>query len=458
MKQLVLFFTTCIALPYFLQSTENKPHPERYCQSIEDTQKHYLTCLFAGKQTSQKYGTIIVTVEEPEEEHAISYQPGTFELFDKMNQDIDDDDSGTFDFSSINHKTFKWLQTFLDLYSEPLPERISDNPQYQYIKRNPLDDYASLVRTADFFQADQEKIGLLYALILTDNELCTKFHFNKDGVCTNKLETKNLQIGLRSIMHHRLFNKDDYNAGQASHWTYCKTTYQVIADKICQTIKKYYPKSDIRKNLYTPYKDIPQYKIAIRKNKKGKFSFSTTSRHQYNHTEILIWANGLFNLPYTEDPEFPLVKLSLLANNIFNIRLLSLTHYPFLRHLNLGDNNITTIESDAFVALPFLKVIYLNDNNIETLPPDLFRNQKKLQRLSLNSNELETIPSELFSPLENLKHLDLEKNSLKEVSSINFANCLQLHIINLINNPLSDKEKERFKEQFKDRSVSLYIR
>lgn len=135
-----------------------------------------------------------------------------------------------------------------------------------------------------------------------------------------------------------------------------------------------------------------------------------------------------------------------------------------LRTLEIQFNTISHLNHDVFQKLHSLEVLLASDNQIESLPLQLFKRSPNVHTIDLSNNLISDVPPGIFSTndapdtinfssnrLENidwvvhtdssLRELYLGDNSLSSLPDITFKFCVNLAILELQNNALTEFPK-----------------
>ncbi|PVD33554.1 hypothetical protein C0Q70_04811 [Pomacea canaliculata] len=114
---------------------------------------------------------------------------------------------------------------------------------------------------------------------------------------------------------------------------------------------------------------------------------------------------------------------------------------PKLSFLQLDDNNFSNV-TDAklqqlFHRIPMLTTVYLGNSRIKTITSDTFKGIPHVQELSLYSNAIEDLPDGVFDHLVNLTILRVDNNRLSEIRETTFSGSTRqrLRQLDLSNNP-----------------------
>ena len=160
----------------------------------------------------------------------------------------------------------------------------------------------------------------------------------------------------------------------------------------------------------------------------------------FSHLTILLLNNNhIVNFGIAFKPLISLTVLNLSFNKIIFIYEYSFKYNVNLRELAINSNPIVNIHRKSFRKLTKLTHLRINGTFLNYLPFGLFKTNSMLiiltLRMSINKISLDT-----FNFLCNLKELDLAYNGLQitDFSRYIFAGLINLEIINLENNFLSD--------------------
>lgn len=172
-----------------------------------------------------------------------------------------------------------------------------------------------------------------------------------------------------------------------------------------------------------------------------------------------------------------------LSSNCFKLHTKCFGGLINLEMLNLRQNNLQEINEDTFEDLKNLKTLYLDSNNLKILKPGLFESMPNLTKLSVANNQLFNIDKRVLANLKQLKTLCLAKNMLNESSFNNgvlwnlesleslflcdnrlssrldesaFKGLINLEILNLENNNLSNVSENVFTKMTKLKCVYMY--
>ena len=182
-----------------------------------------------------------------------------------------------------------------------------------------------------------------------------------------------------------------------------------------------------------------------------------------NLEELILQNNKISYLPDGMfDNLSKLRYLDLDNNNISDLSEIC-TNLPQLFHLSLSHNLLTTISlTDCFAGMINLEELALMNNEISYLPNGMFANLSKLRyldldyniisdpsglctdlpqlyRLSLRHNALTIFRlRDCFAEMFSLEVLDLRDNNMSQLPAGMFDNLLQLRIVHLDNNNISD--------------------
>lgn len=196
--------------------------------------------------------------------------------------------------------------------------------------------------------------------------------------------------------------------------------------------------------------EIPSYLFSTLNNNNNFLS----AVHFGNNDITVLKSETFSNLPR-------LASVVLFGNKIYEIESNSFQNCQFLHSVVLSNNNISYISSQAFYNLSRLSSIYLQDNRLETFSFDMiegetaqmyinisnnylrylevgnssYLNPIKVRTLDLTNNKISVIPDAfLISSSKYLLHLFLSKNLLSEVSfpSLQILQVLDLSYNNLI--------------------------
>ncbi|KAI9563290.1 hypothetical protein GHT06_010748 [Daphnia sinensis] len=108
---------------------------------------------------------------------------------------------------------------------------------------------------------------------------------------------------------------------------------------------------------------------------------------------------------------------------------------PYVEHLSLIKNNIRQLKTDAFQRYKTLRKLYLDGNAISQVQAFAFRGLGRLQELSMQNTPLDRLGQFTFSGLHNLSHLYLANNQIRRIESYAFAGTSSIRLLVLTNNP-----------------------
>ncbi|KAK4025872.1 hypothetical protein OUZ56_014913 [Daphnia magna] len=108
---------------------------------------------------------------------------------------------------------------------------------------------------------------------------------------------------------------------------------------------------------------------------------------------------------------------------------------PYVEHLSLIKNNIRQLKTDAFQRYKTLRKLYLDGNAINQVQAFAFRGLGRLQELSMQNTPLDRLGQFTFSGLHNLSHLYLANNQIRRIESYAFAGTSSIRLLVLTNNP-----------------------
>lgn len=104
-----------------------------------------------------------------------------------------------------------------------------------------------------------------------------------------------------------------------------------------------------------------------------------------------------------------LQEINFSFNMVTTIESGSFDNFPQLESIDLSCNCLKHLHSDIFKRNPELRQFYLHDNEINKIESDLFNSKTDLKLLDLSRNKLDFIPN---FEMKNIKHLDLSSNNI----------------------------------------------
>ncbi|PVD33555.1 hypothetical protein C0Q70_04812 [Pomacea canaliculata] len=116
-------------------------------------------------------------------------------------------------------------------------------------------------------------------------------------------------------------------------------------------------------------------------------------------------------------------------------------HCPKLSFIILNNNNFSNVTDakfqELFHRMPMLTTVYLGYLKIKTITSATFKGLSHVKELNLYSNAIEDLPDGVFDLLVNLTILRLDHNRLSEIRETTFSVSTRqrLHLLDLSNNP-----------------------
>lgn len=104
-----------------------------------------------------------------------------------------------------------------------------------------------------------------------------------------------------------------------------------------------------------------------------------------------------------------LQEINFSYNMLVSIESGSFDKLPFLESIDLSFNCLKHLHSDLFKKSPEMKQVYLHDNDISKIENDLFNSKTDLKLLDLSRNKLDFIPK---FEMKGVKHFDLSYNAI----------------------------------------------
>jgi hypothetical protein len=179
------------------------------------------------------------------------------------------------------------------------------------------------------------------------------------------------------------------------------------------------------------------------------YSVEGALKHINNANKLSITGQELSSLSPEVGKLTNLLILNLANNNLESLPA-ELTDLLKLKDFNAPRNNLNSLPED-FSEMRQLKVVSLAYNNFTEFPQELL-NLKRLQSLDLSNNNLIIIPSAI-SKLKNLKILLLANNNFQNFPDEFFE--LNLEVIDLQGNDLSEEVKQKINQSFKNAKITL---
>lgn len=150
-----------------------------------------------------------------------------------------------------------------------------------------------------------------------------------------------------------------------------------------------------------------------------------------------------------------LTNLDLRRNQIKAIGTKDFRRFPNLQKLNLAVNFITDLEPSLFSYIPNLKYLNLGRNTIKSVNAFAFRGLSKLTQLALHHNQLENIDKNAFLTNANLRSLRLEGNRLAAIDPVLIQSIPRLAHLNLSHNSLEELEDGTFNKSVELKGLDL---
>ncbi|XP_069369201.1 toll-like receptor 22 isoform X1 [Paralichthys olivaceus] len=142
-------------------------------------------------------------------------------------------------------------------------------------------------------------------------------------------------------------------------------------------------------------------------------------------------------------------SLSSLRMNAMKNNITALTHIscniPTLSTLQLRHNKLTYVSSDLFKLCFNIREIDLTDNKIKKIRDDAFSSLQSLKTLSLSRNKLSSVPYATRT-LPSLGELDLSFNNITKLGCDDFANQTKLRRLRLYHNSITSLAECVFKD------------
>ena len=113
-------------------------------------------------------------------------------------------------------------------------------------------------------------------------------------------------------------------------------------------------------------------------------------------------------------------------SNNMKLREEMFSHVRSLRELTLVRNQIVQVKRRTFLSLTELQLLNLNSNRIRSLTQDCFQDLSNLQELYLKHNQISSIHKGVFREMRKLRILDLSHNNIKHLTDSVFRQLKHL--------------------------------
>ena len=113
-------------------------------------------------------------------------------------------------------------------------------------------------------------------------------------------------------------------------------------------------------------------------------------------------------------------------SNNMKLREEMFSHVRSLRELTLVRNQIVQVKRRTFLSLTELQLLNLNSNRIRSLTQDCFQDLSNLQELYLKHNQISSIHTGVFREMRKLRILDLSHNNIKHLTDSVFRQLKHL--------------------------------
>ncbi len=134
-----------------------------------------------------------------------------------------------------------------------------------------------------------------------------------------------------------------------------------------------------------------------------------------------------------------ITNLNLKSNKFKKLEATAFACLPQLEILNLSHNKITELDDKTFSVIPQLKTLSIEGNQLTTLNMDIFKELPQLEFCWFDNNLIERITYTTFYKNSNLISIRLTNNRLTSLNSDFFKRLPQLEVINLSDNPLTER-------------------
>ena len=128
----------------------------------------------------------------------------------------------------------------------------------------------------------------------------------------------------------------------------------------------------------------------------------------------------------------------------------------FIKGINFRNNkNIEFLPIKVYKKLPNLNVFQAFNCAVQEVKYENFQHLVELQLVSLASNKITNIPKDTFKDLSNLKHLELRINKIQTIHELSFQNLANLRFLNIGSNEISYISPSTFENLKELRNISV---